>query len=135
MTDTTMNCKQLDGVLASYLEGELDRRTRAAVDAHLGSCLRCASLARDLWAIAGEAAELPELTPSRDLWSGIAERIETPIIPLAQRAAPRTWSNRPARLAAAAVILVAATAGTTDLFTRSSNPRESVTRMAATGDT
>jgi hypothetical protein len=80
------------------------------------------------------SAELPALTPSRDLWSGIAERIETPVISLPQPQRLRAWNTRPARLAAAAVILVAATAGTTYMFTRNGNARDRV-NLAAMGDT
>ena len=53
------------------------------VEAHVASCVRCTALVRDLERIRAGAGELPELTPSRDLWSGIADRIETPVVPLA----------------------------------------------------
>lgn len=70
-----------------------------------------------LEAIARRAAELPLLTPSRDLWSGIEARIQAPVIALphasagAPAAAPARLPWR--RLAIAASLLVAATAGIT----------------------
>ncbi|HXD23456.1 MAG TPA: hypothetical protein VN613_08855 [Gemmatimonadaceae bacterium] len=71
----------------------------------------------ELEAIARRAAGLPLLTPSRDLWSGIEARIQAPVIALphtpaaAPGAAPARLPWR--RLAVAASLLVAATAGIT----------------------
>jgi hypothetical protein len=56
------------------------------------------------------------MTPSRDLWGGIAARIEAPVIELKPRQAPvparRTW-----QMAAAAVVLMAVSSGVTYLLT------------------
>lgn len=74
----------------------------------------------ELEAIARRAAQLPPLTPSRDLWSGIEARIQAPVIALphvpgehpdAPAASPARLPWR--RLAIAASLLVAATAGIT----------------------
>ena len=63
------------------------------------------------------AAQLPVLRPSRDLWDGIAARIETPTIALptapAAVVAPRRAWLAPSRLVAAAALLMAVTAGVT----------------------
>jgi hypothetical protein len=108
----TMTCEHVDNVLSAWLEGDLGLPERRAVDAHLRECLRCASLVRDLETIRRDAARLPVLEPSRDLWEGIATRIETPIIDFAPRQAPaaarRTW-----QMAAAAVVLMAVSSGVT----------------------
>jgi hypothetical protein len=71
---------------------------------------------RDLSAIRAQAADLPELTPSRDLWAGIATRIEPTVVPLArpQQAPTRTWI--PLAAAAAAALMIA-TAGVTYVAT------------------
>ncbi len=73
----------------------------------------------DTRAIVRAAAELPNLKPTRDLWAGIAARIEAPVVALPvhrERAAPRvaprvapSWR----RFAIAASLLVVATAGIT----------------------
>jgi predicted anti-sigma-YlaC factor YlaD len=70
MTDRQMmTCAQVDAALLDYLEETLDGIARAQVDEHVASCLRCNSLLRDIGAIRAEAGQLPELTPSRDLWA------------------------------------------------------------------
>jgi hypothetical protein len=110
----SLTCEQFDEQLGAFLEGDLDDARRRAMEQHLRECLRCASLVRDLESIRRDAASLPELAPSRDLWSGIAERIEAPVIELAPRQAGnaargrRTW-----QMAAAAVVLMAASSGVT----------------------
>lgn len=107
-----MTCDDVDAVLLDYLEETLDRATRAAVDEHVAGCLRCNSLLRDIGSIRAQAADLPELTPSRDLWAGIATRIEPTVVPLGRpvQAPRRTWI--PLAAAAAAALMIA-TAGVT----------------------
>jgi anti-sigma factor ChrR (cupin superfamily) len=122
MINQPMTCDGVADQLATYLEGELLEPARLALEAHAASCADCGSLLADLHAIRREAAALPALEPSRDLWSGIAARIDAPVVALegARRArdaaARRTWL-RPS-IAAAALILV--TAGVTHYFTRAS---------------
>lgn len=80
-----------------------------------------------LRAIVRAAAELPELSPSRDLWSGIESRIEAPVVALPTRtvnepvtrvapAALLPWRQ----LAVAASLLIAVTAGVTYTLTKRS---------------
>lgn len=114
---TPMNCEGVDAHLAAWLEGDLPRETREAVGVHLGECLRCAALVRDLSAIRRDAANLPLLEPSRDLWDGIAARIETPVYEIApsqDRGARRRDFVRQGLIAAG---LVAVTAGVTYTLT------------------
>ena len=79
-------------------------------------------------AIVRAAAGLPELTPSRDLWSGIEARIQAPVIALPTQHEQVAAAQRPAalpwrRMALAASLLVAVTAGVTyTLVKRSSAP-------------
>ena len=139
-----LDCDGFAAALADYLEGDAPDAVRAAVEAHADYCAECSALLADLRAIPQHAAALPALAPSRDLWSGIAERIDARVLPL-QRPATRTivpahrsWA-RPA-IAAAALVIV--TAGITHFATRAryagssavasapvveSTPRESVT--------
>ncbi|HUQ84122.1 MAG TPA: zf-HC2 domain-containing protein [Gemmatimonadaceae bacterium] len=127
-----MSCEAFDDLLAGYLEGDLGPAQRKAVEAHLASCVRCAALVRDLEQIRHGAGELGELSPSRDLWAGIASRIEAPVVPLTGRSAPNVASPRPAerlRLIAVAAALMAVTAGVTYTLTvsqRGNAPGESV---------
>ena len=141
-----LDCDGFAAALADYLEGDAPDAVRAAVEAHAETCAECGALLADLRAIPMQAAALPALTPSRDLWSGIAERIDARVLPLERPAARtivparRSW----ARPAVAAAALVLATAGITYFATRAryeattvasqpvrSTARESVTEPKA----
>ena len=80
MTRHPMTCERADELLPDWLEETLDRATRADMERHVASCLRCTALARDLENIRDGAARLGPLAPTRDLWTGIAERIEESVI-------------------------------------------------------
>ena len=124
-------CEQLDPLLSDWIDGTLAPEHRSRVDAHLAACADCRALAVDLGAISAEAAALPEIQPARDLWAGIARRIEAPVVPLgvtgeraiAQRGAvhrrlyvSRQW------LSAAAAALVVASVGATYAVMRATAP-------------
>lgn len=136
MTDPMMTCEELALLLPDHLENALDAAQRAAVERHVAGCADCAALVADLEAIRAEAASLPLLAPSRDLWSGIEERIERGTvvpIPVAESTAtaadvrPATpvpkSSGRATRArvlawrwqAAAAAVLIAVSSGVTYL--------------------
>ena len=116
MTNSDMTCAEFDAALPDYLEGTLDERLRAAVQKHLSECVRCTSLVRDLEKIQKDAAALPDLVPSRDLWQGIEARISAPVIPLAARP-QRQKRFMPAWMGVAAAALVVSTAGVTYMLT------------------
>lgn len=128
-----MTCAKVDAVLLGYLEETLDAGTRAAVDEHVAGCLRCSAILRDIGAIRAQAAELPELTPSRDLWAGISARIEPTVVPLSRtrQESRRNWIPL---AAAAAAALVISTAGITYLATsRSLRPGATVAAAPKSG--
>ena len=110
-----MSCEEFAGRLADYLEHEMDEETRARMESHANRCPECGALLADIRAMQISAAKLPELTPSRDLWSGIAERIETPVVALnpsgSTKAAtvPRRWRAAWTGLAAAGLVAATAT--------------------------
>ncbi len=133
MTNSNMTCEAFDAALPDYLEGTLDEPLRAAVSKHLGECVRCTSLVKDLQKIQKEAAALPDLIPSRDLWQGIEARIAAPVIPLATRP-ERQKRFVPAWMGVAAAALVISTAGVTYMLTaRSLKPPSSATVAQAPG--
>ena len=114
--DTPMSCEEFAGHLADYLEHELDEGVRVRMELHSRSCADCGSLLGDMRALAMSASKLPPLTPSRDLWAGIAERIETPVVALnpsgetfTQRASRGRWRGARTALAAAGLVAVTAT--------------------------
>jgi hypothetical protein len=118
MTDTNrpLTCDEFADHLADYLEHDMDEGARASMELHARVCGGCGSLLTDMRALAASAAKLAPLTPSRDLWPGIAERIETPVVALnpsgetfAQRAARPRWRGAWMALAAAGLVAVTAT--------------------------
>lgn len=119
MTSSNMTCDEFDTALPDYLEGTLDDSRRAAVELHLSECVRCASMLRDIENIQKEAATLPDMAPSRDLWQGIEARIAAPVIPLAARP-ERQRRLAPAWMGVAAAALIASTAGITYMLTANS---------------
>ena len=120
--DRLITCAQVDERLADWLDDELDADIRAALEGHAATCVRCAGLVGDLTSIRREAAALPELVPSRDLWPEIEARIQAPVIVLGTPGAARSHGqSRRSRstwwMGAAAAGLVAVTAGVTYLTT------------------
>jgi hypothetical protein len=120
-----LTCDGFANALADYLERDDTPRVRAAVEAHAANCASCGALLADVQQLRVDAAGLPTLTPSRDLWAGVARRIEAPVIELGRgtgggerrdRETKRVvaWI-RPAMAAAALVVL---TAGVTYFATR-----------------
>ena len=66
----------------AYLERELNDADRQWMEQHRAGCARCEALVSDIDTIVASASALPAMTPSRDLWSGIAERLDAPVVPL-----------------------------------------------------
>ena len=131
-THLPLDCDGFAAELADYLEGDAPDAVRDAVDAHAVRCTACRQLLDELSAIRRDAAALPALVPSRDLWEGIAERIDAKVLPLdagTRTITPvrRTW----ARPAVAAAALVIVTAGITHLATRASLQTASTSTPAA----
>ena len=81
-----MTCDEVDGRLDDYADGSLGEGEFQEVELHLSSCAACREQERRLRLILAQARALPrELAPSRDLWGGVAQRIE------AARRGPATW--------------------------------------------
>jgi hypothetical protein len=128
MTVTTpLTCDGFASALADYLERDDTPRMRAAVEMHAARCAACGTLLADLQELRLDASGLPTLTPERDLWEGIAKRIEAPVVELgAVRGARSGVGGAPyreravrwLRPVAAAAALVVITAGITYLATR-----------------
>jgi hypothetical protein len=114
----TMSCDQFASALADYLESDVSEATRAAVETHAASCAECGALLADLRELRVKAAALPTRAPERDLWAGIAARIETPVVEISSssgqsdgwtRQHPRRMSPMWMGLAAAGLVAVTAT--------------------------
>jgi hypothetical protein len=128
MTNPTITCDRFADLLSDYLERDVDESTRAQIEAHAASCNDdCGALLADLRKLRVDAANLPELTPSRDLWAGISERIQTPVVELTPVGRGAKWpQNRQRRVSSrvwmglAAAGLVAVTATVTHQITKRS---------------
>jgi hypothetical protein len=105
--------------LSEYLDGDLDERERAALEAHLEGCAECAAVLEELGVVVSEARGLPDLPPERDLWPEIEGRLQpreqvpaapadVPVIPLAGR---RRVAMTIPQLIAAGIALVLFSAG------------------------
>jgi hypothetical protein len=108
-----MTCEQFEARLPDYLEGDLTGDERDAFERHAEGCAHCKPILNDLKSIVASAGALGPIEPSRDLWSGIESRITAQVLPIASR---RTIPL--VRGLAAAVVLMAATAGITYQLTK-----------------
>lgn len=143
---TPMRCEQFEDELGAYLEREVDESTRASMDTHALACASCSALSADLRKIRSDAANLRELEPSRDLWEGIAARIDAPVISISEgrggpqqdagttRTARRAWLGR-RMLAAAALVAAAGLGGLVTYALMPSDATTSAARQVATADT
>ncbi|HEX8724495.1 MAG TPA: zf-HC2 domain-containing protein [Gemmatimonadaceae bacterium] len=126
----TITCEVFADRLMDFLEDDLDGAARAAMEAHARRCAECGALLADLRRVSRDASRLPSLAPSRDLWAGIAERIEAPVVGLAGRR--RLWTApRLGGLAAAAALLLAAGLGYRALRHAGSAPSVPAVHVAA----
>lgn len=57
-------CERIEGLLASYTDGELGPEEKALVEAHLASCPGCAALAACLRSADAAFAAFPEIEPA-----------------------------------------------------------------------
>lgn len=114
----------LDEKLSAYLDGELEGAELESAELHLKACAECRADLEGLRRVVRRAATLDDQPPAKDLWAGISQRIATPstsdVVPLESRR--RKFSFTVPQLAAAAAALMAISAGTVALATRSSQP-------------
>lgn len=95
-----MTCKEVGDRLDDYVDGSLSEGEFQEVELHIASCAACRDEERHLRLILAQANALPrEVAPPRDLWAGIAERIEAE-----RRARPAWWG--PVGLAVAATLVL-----------------------------
>ncbi|MGQ0647026.1 MAG: zf-HC2 domain-containing protein [Gemmatimonadaceae bacterium] len=117
MTHHNHTCDEFQEQLSGYLEGTLTDSAVADAELHLAACAVCRQLVTDLQEIARQAAALPALVPSHDLWPAIEARTQPRVLPFSPKSVPPAAWNR-VRLGAIAAGLVAITALTTYQLTR-----------------
>jgi len=101
-----MTCDETLARLDAWADGELPAAEQEGVETHLAGCDHCRAEAEALRALLGQARALPrQVLPGRDLWGGIAARLDAPGSARENAATtlvrPRRPSNRPLLLAAA----------------------------------
>jgi hypothetical protein len=97
-----MNCRELEDRLDDWVDGTLSGPERSEVESHLAGCPGCREQERRLRQLLAHAAALPRsVSPPRDLWPEISQRIE------GERAWswPRIASWQPVLAVAAAVVV------------------------------
>ena len=124
-----MSCDEFAERLSDFLERDsrvLDDSTRVSMERHALSCAECGALVADLRELRVAAGNLPVLVPGRDLWAGVAARIETPVVHLNRSGVPASQSgsrfSRRVWLGLAAAALVAVTATVTREVSRRAAP-------------
>jgi len=125
--DTMMNCERFQAMLPDHLDDGVELPAEARQ--HLSGCDDCRRVLAELHAIRHQARELAPLAPSRDLWSGISDRIEARVVPLSTAERPRWRRQISLRVAgvAAAALVVASSA-----LTYTMSHRTEVTPIALT---
>jgi negative regulator of sigma E activity len=107
--------------LSALVDGEVEGDALAAAQAHLVACAECRGAYDALLRIKRHAGALDDRPPERDLWPGIQALLgeSVTVVPLAPR---RRLAFSIPQLAAAAVVLMAASAGSVLLVTRGGRP-------------
>jgi len=130
--NNSMTCEQFENVLPQLLEDEAAAAALMPLArAHTSACAECRSLYDDLIAIRDQAAALPALVPSRDLWKGIAARIEAPVVPLVEGQLGELKVQRRLSWPAAAIAATVLIALSTTLTYRFVRPQPESTVVAS----
>lgn len=105
--------------LSEYLDGELGAAEMELLERHLTGCDECRATLQQLQDVVAAAHSLEDREPARDLWAGIAAGLaaeprqtgpDAAVLPLRRRAGRRFSMSAP-QLAAAALLLMAFSAG------------------------
>lgn len=125
--------------LDHFLDGELPEAERLAVEEHLGRCDHCLTELEGLRGLRDAARSLPrEIAPPRDLWAGIAARIEaapareeTRVVQLDFSGRRRISKSWVIRIAAAVALVVVSSGATALLLGRGESPATVVVTVPA----
>jgi hypothetical protein len=66
-----MNCSRFETLLNEYIDGELDKLVRAAIDGHLDQCTSCSTLLHEVTQLKEELAFFPEISVSEEFISKV----------------------------------------------------------------
>jgi hypothetical protein len=109
-----MDCTEFQPALSELVDGTLSRESKARLESHLDGCADCRALLADIRRIRLSARALPKMAPPDSIWQKVRADFEAqtrrPRPASALRLVPRRRSVL-AGLAAAAVLVIAASAG------------------------
>lgn len=74
--ETTMNCRQVQDLMADHSVGLLDAITEDGYTTHVASCTNCAAEARRFDRCISLISAAPRHDPPADLWLGVRARLE-----------------------------------------------------------
>ena len=116
--------------LSEYLDGDLTPSEHEELERHVADCAECRVAVEELRQVVERARGLENREPERELWTGIAERLETTtaVVDLAERGQRRKVSFSIPQLLAAGITLMMVTAGGVWLAL---SPRSETTMTAA----
>ena len=104
-----MTCDDVRSRLDEFVDGGLPPGEEAVVALHLRSCGECRDEEQAIRSLLAAATRLPEsVAPSRDLWQGIARRIEPPAARRFRFPALAPFLDWRMAAAAASILIVAA---------------------------
>ena len=129
--------------LNDYVDGALDRSAMSYIDKHLSDCVECSAELASLRALVAATGALPKsVLPDDDLWADLKASIDDRkgiVLPTTSPDVPahakRSRWQRPAWLAAAAVVLVALSSATTVIVLRSNPDTKVVQNQPDSGAT
>jgi hypothetical protein len=71
-----MNCDEIKELLSEYVDGVLDEKTKALVEAHLSTCRDCKEELASLQKLVNELGSLESVAPPRDFLDQLHKRME-----------------------------------------------------------
>lgn len=131
-----MKCTRAHELIGELLEETIDHDDRKELEQHLESCPECRDLLADFRNIKSQAAGLPVLEPSPDIWPSIMSGVRRELRPGARSARTLGWLDRfflpgrPRFAFAAALLLLVAVGG----FLLFRGPRPAAGPVAGNGD-
>jgi anti-sigma factor RsiW len=132
-----MNCNDYSDAIAQFIDGALDAAGQRALERHVQGCAACRALVADLKTIQAAAFTLQRHQPSAATWQAIQARLAADSHGIERGRVlqwPRTRKAWTIWAAAAASLLVAATAGIYPLVNERRHRDDAVATAAATSD-
>ncbi len=103
-------CKDVEKLVSSYIDGDIDEHRARAVRGHARECTTCAALLEDEGSLVSLLGQLDSPEPPETLWSGVAARLADGEREDARRSQVWLWWQNIRQHAAPALVAVAVVA-------------------------